>query len=95
MFSLDGEYVDFMHPVQLEGPVEVSDFPWPLPQPSLAGEGDDTHMHAVALLAGVAVRCGEGHALDLAGGAAKLPTCLEEDADQEGQVGEGVAWTGD
>lgn len=33
--------------------------------------------------------------MDLEGGTEELPPRLKEDADEEGQMGEGVAWTGD
>lgn len=41
------------------------------------------------------MRRGEGHALDVEGGAEELPAGLEEDADQERQMGEGMARTGE
>lgn len=44
---------------------------------------------------GVAVRRGEGHALDVEGSSTELPAGLEEDVDQERQMGEGMARTGE
>lgn len=41
------------------------------------------------------MRRGEGHALDVERGAKELPAGLEEDVDQERQMGEGMARTGE